>query len=121
VFGDFALPPRPELRGVGFVLCRGDQLDRRQRLAVLPRGRLFAEGVVDRVLHPPRFEQVADEQVVAVLVAVSLDFDLRECRVVEQAPVAGGCGQLGQSSGGVDVRIMSFAVHFAYDCALLLI
>ena len=41
--GQLGFPPRPELRGVGFVLRRDDRFDGRQRFALAPRAGLATE------------------------------------------------------------------------------
>ena len=68
-FGDLLAAPRPETHGIDFVrngevdvdhriaICQGD------RSAVLPGLRIVSDGVIKGVLHPFRFIQISDKQI----------------------------------------------------------
>ena len=85
---DLALAPRPEHAGVWLVFERYLRVDLAQRLAVTPRLRFLADGVVDGVDHAPDFVDVPHEEVVAVLVVVVLDDGFGQLLRWECAPIA---------------------------------
>ena len=93
---DLLRTPRPE--GFCAALVRNGELNAGHRRSVapqlqpsvFPRLRVAADGVVERVLHPARLIEIADEKAVLAAALDTLCVCPRQCERRELRPVAGG-------------------------------
>ena len=86
---------------VRFITGRDGESHGCQRLSVAPCARLFAEGVVERVLHPARFVDVPHEKdVLAAAVGEVPDLRRRQLQRRESTPIARRRRQFRQRAGG---------------------
>ena len=98
-FCDLLAAPRPEAHGVDLIwygkidayhriaVCHGD------RSAVFPGLRIVADGVIESVLHPFRFIEVSDEQILFATGSKVPCLRLGQRRLIQQAPIAGWGGE----------------------------